>query len=63
MVNRIIKKEKEFILGILMTIQLIEVDIQLIIRLFLNLYNIDKVESNSRFSKYNFGLREKYSMI
>ena len=49
-------------MGNLSNIRLIEAYIQLIMRIYLNMHNIDKIDSNSRLSKYNFSSRKNYSI-
>ena len=57
-----LEKEKGPVLGKLRTIQLIEADFQLIMRIFLG-YRMEKsIESNTRISKFNFRLRKGYSI-
>ena len=58
----ILEKEKEPILGKLRTIQLIEADLQLIIRIFIRERNDENVAIDKRISKYNRGSRRYYSI-
>ena len=54
------EKGKGLVLGRLHTIQLIEADFQLIMRIFLILRNQGAIEIDKELSKYNFGLRKSY---
>ena len=55
-----LEKGKGLVLGKLRTIQLVEADLYLIIRVFLGLRNTNKIESSKRISKFNFGSRKNY---
>ena len=55
-------KGKGPILGKLRIIQLIEADLQLIIRIFLGSRNKKAIEGDKRILKYNYGLRQGYSI-
>ena len=57
-----LNKGKGPVLGKLRTIQLIEADLQLVMRIFLGLRNEGIIENNDQFSKFNFGLRVRYSI-
>ena len=57
-----LEKGKGPVLGKLRTIQLIEVDFQILMRIFIGNRNKGNIERNSRVSKYNFGLRRNYSI-
>ena len=56
-----IEKGKGPIVGKLRIIQLIEADLQMIMRIFINYRNKGKIESNSRISKVNYGSHNQYS--
>ena len=58
----VIKKGKEPILGKLRTIQLIKADLQLLMRIFMGSSNKDLIEKDHRISKSNFGPRKHYSI-
>ena len=49
-----LEKGKGLVLGNLKTIQLIEANFQLIIRVFITLRNQQAIENNRRLSKFNF---------
>ena len=57
-----IEKGKELTLGKLRTIQLIEANMQLLIRIFMSLRNKGQIEKDSRLSKCNYGFRKGYSI-
>ena len=57
-----IEKEKMPVLGKLRTIQLAEADIQLIMRLFVNIRNNVHIDSYERVSKSNYGSRPVHSI-
>jgi hypothetical protein len=46
----------------LCTIQLIKVDMQLLIRVFMSNRNVGQIEVDERVSKYNYGSRKSYSI-
>jgi len=50
------------VIGKLHIIQLIEADLQLLMRIFIGQRNYSKIENDSRVSKYNFSSRPKYSI-
>ena len=52
-----IEKLKVLVLGKLRTMQLVEADIQLIMRMFVNIRNKGNMESDERGSKRNYGSR------
>ena len=58
----IIEKGKGPVIGTLRVIQLIEVDFQLILRIFFGMRSDKRVENDERFSKYNYGSRKGYSI-
>ena len=58
----IIEKSKGVKLGKLRVIQLIEADLQMIMRLSMKNRNIEKIEQDKRILKSNFGSRPKYSI-
>ena len=58
----IIEKGARPILGKLCTIQLIEADLQLLIRVFISYRNQGKIENNNRISKCNYGSKCNYSI-
>ena len=58
----VIEKGKELILGKLRIIQLIEADLQLLIRIFMGSRNEDLIEKDHRISKSNFESRKYYSI-
>jgi hypothetical protein len=55
-----IEKSKGVKLGKLRVIQLIEADLQIIMRLSIKNRNIGKIEQDKRISKSNFESRSKY---
>ena len=55
-----IEKGKEPVLGKLRTIELIEADIQILMRIIVNQRNKGKIESSLRITKSNYRLRLKY---
>ena len=55
MLDITIKKGKGYVLGKLRTMQLIEANIQLLIRIFINQRNKFKIKKDSRVTKYNYG--------
>ena len=60
--NIILDKGKGPVLGKLRTIQLIEADLQLIMRIFLGLRYNKRLEEDTRVSKFNFRSRKGYSI-
>ena len=58
----VLKKGKCLVLGKLQTIQLIEANFQLIIRVFLNARNIEIIENNTRLLKIKFRSRRNYTI-
>ena len=56
----ILEKGKGPVLGKLRTIQLIEADLQLLMRIYIGGRNNEKIESNARLSKFNYGSRSNY---
>ena len=60
--DTMLDKEKGLVLGKLLIIELIEGDLQLIIRLHAGLRNNRNIEKDSRLSKFNFGSRQDYSI-
>ena len=58
----VIEKGKELILGKLRIIQLIEADLQLLMRIFMGSRNEGLIKKDHRISKSNFGLRKHYSI-
>ena len=60
--NIILEKEKALILRKLRTMQLIEADLQLIIRNFIGGRNNKNIAAGKRLSKYNCGSRKYYSI-
>ena len=62
MLNVMLEKGKGSILGKLHTIQLIEADLQLVMRIFIKYRNQNKLEINDRMSKFNYGSRREYSI-
>ena len=60
--DTIIEKGKGPILGKLRTIQLIEADLQLLMRIFFGIRCDGIIEKDERISKYNFGTRKGYSI-
>ena len=59
-VNTILDKGKGSIVGKLRIIQLIEANLQLLMRIFLKGKNVESIEKDIRISKYNFGLWKNY---
>ena len=57
-----LSKGKEMILGKLLTITLIEADLQYMIGIFLNDGKEERIETDKRFSKLNCGSRKNYSI-
>ena len=57
-----IEKGKGQILGKLRIIQLIEVDLQLLMRIFLLAEDEENIENDERISKVNYGSHENYSI-
>ena len=57
-----LKKGKWPVLSKLRTIQLIEADFQLIMRVFITLRNQEAIKNNRRLSKFNFGSRKSYAI-
>ena len=57
-----IEKGKGPVVGKLQTIQLIEANLQIIIRIFINYRVKGKIEQDSRISKANYRSRGKYSI-
>ena len=57
-----IEKEKGPMLGKLRIIQLIEADLQLLMRIFVNTRNKGSIEADERISKSNYGSRPGYSI-
>ena len=57
-----IKKGKGLVIGKLRTVQLVEADLQMIIRICVNNRNKYQIENNLRVSKCNYGLRPNYSI-
>ena len=62
MLDIIIEKGKRPIIGKLYIIQLIEADLQMIIRIFLPSEGEEIIECNDRFSKANYRLHKNYSI-
>ena len=58
----ILEKGNSPVVRNLYTIQLIEADLQLLMRILVNKRNRFKIEEDSRVSKVNYGLRLYYSM-
>ena len=58
----ILEKGKGPFLGKLRTIQLIEADLQLMMRIFIGACNDENVAKDKRLSKYNYGSRRNYSI-
>ena len=58
----IIEKGKGLVLGKLRTIQLIEADLQLVMRILVNNRNKHRIERDSRISKSNYGSMPRYSI-
>ena len=57
-----LEKGKGLVVDKLRAIQLIEVDLQLLIRILINARNKLSIESDNRVLKYNYGLRVNYSI-
>ena len=57
-----IEKGKGLIVEKLRTIQLIEANLQLLMRIFLTLRNVDEIEHNKYLSKFNYGSRKTYTI-
>ena len=55
-----IEKGKGLVIGKLRTIQLIEADLQMIIRIYINNRMKEKIEIDPRISKANYGSRANY---
>ena len=60
--NTMLGKGKGMVLGKLRIITLIEADMQNIMRIFLNDGDEEKIETDKRFSKANYGSRKNYSI-
>ena len=58
----ILEKGKGPIIGKLRTIQLVEADLQILIRIFIGERNNENIEIDSRLSKFNYGSRRYYSI-
>ena len=58
----ILEKGKGPVLGKLRTIQLIEADLQLLMRIYIGGRNNRNIENNKRLSKFNYGSRTNYSI-
>ena len=58
----VIEKDKGPILGKLRTIQLIEADLQLLMRIFMGSRNKDLIKKDHRISKSNFRSRKHHSI-
>ena len=58
----ILEKGKGPVLGKLRTIQLIEADLQLLMRIYIGERNSRNIEDDSRLSKFNYGSRANYSI-
>ena len=56
------EKGKGLIMGKLYNIQLIEADLQLLMRILVNNRNKNKIESDYRIAKSNYGSRPNYSI-
>jgi hypothetical protein len=57
-----IEKGKGLVLSKLKTIQLIEADMQLLMRILINIRNKFRIEKNKRIAKGNYGSRPHYSI-
>jgi len=57
-----LEKGKGAVIGKLHTIQLIEADLQLIMRIFIKNRNNRSIETDFNILKFNFGLRRNYSI-
>ena len=55
-------KGKGPVLDKLQTIQLIEADLQLLMRIFIGLRNQNRIEQDNRFLKHNYRSRKSYSI-
>ena len=55
-----IEKGKGLMINKLQIIQLIEGDLQILTRIFINIRNKSRIESDNRISKCNYGLRVNY---
>ena len=62
MLDVIIEKGKGPVLGKLRTIQLIEADLQLVMKILVNNRNKHNIESDIRIAKSNYGSRPRYSI-
>ena len=60
MLDIILDKGKGSVLGKLWTMQLIEADLKLLIRIFVRNRNKGSIKKDYRFSKFNFSLRKYY---
>ena len=58
--NVSIEKGKGIIIGKLWNIQLIEADLQLLIRIYIGSKSEKMIEKDERLSKANYGLRKNY---
>ena len=58
----ILEKRKERVLGKLRTIQLIKEDSQLLMRIFVRGRNDVKIESDQQLSQFNYRSRQNYSI-
>ena len=58
--DMMIEKGKGPVLSKLQMIQLIEADLQLLMRIFLMLRNVGVIEQDKRLSKFNYGSRKIY---
>ena len=57
-----LEKEKGALLGKLRVIELIEGDLQIIIRIYVGLRNDGNIRGDNRLSTFNFGYRKQYSI-
>ena len=57
-----LSKGKGMIIGKLRTITLIEVDLQLLMRIYFEDSHEEMIETDKRFSKSNYGSRKNYSI-
>ena len=62
MLDVILEKGKGPVIGNLRIIQLIEADLQLLMRIYIGERNNDNIEEDSRLSKFNYRLRLNYSI-
>ena len=62
MLDIILEKGKGLILGKLRTMQLIEADLQLIMRIFVGGWNDENTEKDKRLSRYNYESWNNYSI-